>query len=248
MEDFTNAEVRNKYLLENLPFIHHIVKKIYHKGLEESYDDYFHEACYLYLYYIQNYNENLNVKLNTYLYSCVYLGLKRYIYQNNQYIKYPKKVLIYFYKINAYINNKNISFSDLSIKDIQEICDCDYYQASLALSYFNNKELLYYDNEIDNDKKSSTTFLDLLKGDNVYEETELKMLYFSLIQYIKDNYCTKVKIDLDMFIREIVYCLFNNYDLPKQQTLAKKYGCSQSQVSRIIYKIFCLARNFISKN
>lgn len=207
---------RDKLVEDNLRLVHYILRKNF-KVSSEWYDDCFQEGCMGLCLAAERFDESKGLQFATYASSYI-MGYIQTFLRNNSLLKVPRPLI----DLNAKI--LKLQEENLSPKEIQERLGIDHKKYSEAISIYSVVSL---DTTIDEDEH-------LTLADTIGEEPEgsvedLEEIVLSIVNELLKNKSQKIRDVCE----EWIYSKMWLGEEPTQAYLGKKYGLSQSYVSRI---------------
>lgn len=215
------TDEQKELVLNNLDLVNFILHRHF-KPSRNDWDDYYQEGCYGLCLAAVRYNpDKFNTAFSTLAYPYIVGCIKRYK-RDTMLIKYSRKALNVYGQVVKMLNE---GYSDEEII-IQLSISRSILSEVMAITSVTSLE-----KEISEDESKPITI-----GDTIgYEESFDSDLIEEDILKAVDTILVKASEKARNIYEEVIYSrLFE--DNPTQSYLAKKYNCSQAQVSRIINK------------
>lgn len=207
---------RDKLVEDNLKFVHYILRKNF-KVSNDLYEDCFQEGCLGLCLAAERFDESKGLSFTTYASSYI-IGYIQTFLRKNTLLKVPRQL------IDLYAKILKLQEENLSPKEIQEKLGISSTKYSEAI---NIHSVVSIDTPIDDTEN-------LTLGDMIGEEPEgsvedLEEVVLSIVNELLKNKSQKIRDVCE----EWIYSKMWADEEPTQQYLGKKYGLSQSYVSRI---------------
>jgi RNA polymerase sigma factor (sigma-70 family) len=209
---------REHYVLENLNLVHYCLRSIgYRKNI---YEDLFQEGCYGLTLAAIRFDETKGYKFSTYAIPMITTTMLSYLRNYTYLVKIPRRLKDAMVQLMR-IESKYGEISDKELSELSGVPEED-------IRDIRNAVVTSLDAPVETDKNESDESFYNFIIEEQFNETVVEEYYKSL---------DKLLLNADPRVRSIYeewfYCRINDVEI-SQVYLSKKYGCSQSYVSRII--------------
>ncbi len=215
-------------IVENYIYIAEILsRRFINRGIE--YDDIYQVACIGLLNAVERFDPDRGVKFATFATPTVFGEIRKYFRDKGSFIKIPRRLYEVFYRAEKIKRAQSgTTISEIArILDLPEETVEDAYRAG-GISFISSLE--------------NEAFADgHLTLSNVIGEEDNNLLMLENRDFIK--YCMK-KLDDD----EREFIILRYYNEKSQSVIAKYFGVSQMQVSRMEKKVLKKLRDLYFKN
>lgn len=214
-------EERNQLILENSRLVTSVVKKMY-RSPYAYYDkeDMYQQGYIGLIKAVERFDPSKGFAFSTYAVPMIQGEVMRFIRENAQTLRYARSDIDALHRMNR--AGKEID--DLTPEDIENL---ELTEKNLAA--IRSMTIINLDTPISED---SSNTLEYFLADKSQPELS-ENIVFELIENIKNIVISKMDLEKQDMIDEWYYSMIVGME-PNQMYLARKYGCSQAQVSRII--------------
>lgn len=225
------TEEQEKLVLNNLGLVHICIKKYIHiNPSDPDYEDYYQEGCLGLIMSCMNYDPDKGFRFSTYSTSYIHGYLLRYKYYAIPLVRYPRSRYENKKKIALYlVDNPEVTPSIL-MEDLG-LSYSDYLEATHEVEFL---EGITYTNDDGDTLDAADTIPDpsYTTGYDIYG---LSTLYDDIDNILDDMEFknSKARNIFTEYLYDIIY-VDKPRDRKNQKYYARKYGCSQAHVSRMI--------------
>lgn len=216
---------REYLVLDNLNLVHYILQNIHHLNpYYRDYDDYYQEGCIGLILAAIRFDESKGFLFSTYASSMISGCIRRYKREKGYTIRLPRAKLEMIMKVS------NLSSQGYTIGEIKELTGFTYYDIQKAI---NNTNIDSLDRVIlDEQVKECTLYEVISDGSDYYSDLLSQEHIQDCIYKITDS----IQDDTHRAIwEEWIWSTYYGEE-HTQIYYAKKYGISQSLISRILNK------------
>lgn len=220
---------RDKVIEENLPLVHHVLRKHFKNRLNE-YDDLFQAGCIGLIKAVDRYNPDTGA-LTTYAYTCILSSMRLYLRENIYTIRFSKEYKELFLSI---IKNCTDLKDEEELKKVSNFLGVSLDKVKKTIKVYTQcTQFTYLDEEIKSVKgEKDMSRHDIVADNDGYEPLEAKMMVKEILNKI-DSYHADI---LTMYYFQDM----------KQQEIADIVGKTQVQVSRDIMRAIESANNVVN--
>ncbi len=210
---------KERLLIENSPLIKSIIRRFKSFGIE--YDDLYQQAVVGFMKAINHFDTSFNVRFSTYVVPMVLGEVKRFL-RDDGYIKVSRAVKVLSYKIAKFQETfRTENMREAKLEDVAKHFGITEVEVVYAMESLKSPISVF--EKIDGEEESNCTLLDRLSISKDTREVEDKILLKSAIETLDE--------------RERKILILRYYRDMTQGEIAKYFGLSQVQISRIESKI-----------
>lgn len=214
-----DEEAKNILVSENSPLIKSIIKRFRNFGIE--YEDLYQLACVGFMKAVNNFDEGFEVRFSTYVVPMVLGEVKRFL-RDDGYVKVSRALKVLSYKISRFQDDFRKEFEkEPTISQIAEKFEIDETQVVFALDCVKQPISIY--EKTDEDDERSSMLMDKIADANSAKDVDEALILKGAIANLDD--------------REKKIIIFRYYRDMTQGEVAKYFGLSQVQISRLEAKI-----------
>lgn len=231
-------EERNELVLENLNLVHGLISR-YIRPSRDEYDDYFQVGCEALILAAERFDPSPGFKFITFAGNYI-LGYCKTYRRANQILKINRQFFDTFNRIVEWCEKKGINtdahdLTELTSEQIQECCK----KLQISKKTFDGALSAIYAIDTWLSRDDETTFESLDLQSFSAREALDNVLTFVGFQQLLNRVLAQFYPKHQEIYRDYLYSkLSGNWERGFQQSaLAKKYGVTQSQISRVIKKV-----------
>ena len=215
-----------KLVEDNVGLARKVAWQFAQAGKQDMYEDLFQEGCLALCKAVMTFKPELGWKLSTYAFPFIQHKVIRFLQKNECSVKFSRNVVENAARYNKLIG-ENPSLTEQEIIEKLGLTSKSY---AALMSY---KNVYSLDQPIDLDDGEGLSMLDRIPAQPISEDHDTVV---DNIIYCMELVTSKLKEPRTIaVIEDYFYSIFFG-DKMTQMQLAKKYDCSQAQVSRIIKK------------
>lgn len=220
-----DKEALNRLIKENVGLVWNVVRRFSNRGYEL--EDLFQIGCMGFVKAIKKFDVSFGTELSTYSVAMIIGEIKRFLRDDGM-IKVSRSLKEIATKVREF-QKINID-KDYSIEEVSKILKIDKSDIIMALDATSGVDSL--DRNISDDVDSKTIGESLASKENEYEFLLDKLMINSMLENLTDKE------------REVIICRY--YKDMTQGNVAKLYGTSQVQISRIEKKALSKMRALVT--
>ncbi|MBQ6860192.1 MAG: sigma-70 family RNA polymerase sigma factor [Clostridia bacterium] len=220
-----DKEALNTLIKENVGLVWNVVRRFSNRGYEL--EDLFQIGCMGFVKAIKKFDVSFGTELSTYSVAMIIGEIKRFLRDDGM-IKVSRSLKEIATKVREF-QKINID-KDYSIEEVSKILKIDKSDIIMALDATSGVDSL--DRNISDDVDSKTIGESLASKENEYEFLLDKLMINSMLENLTDKE------------REVIICRY--YKDMTQGNVAKLYGTSQVQISRIEKKALSKMRALVT--
>ena len=220
-----DKEALNTLIKENVGLVWNVVRRFNNRGYEL--EDLFQIGCMGFVKAIKKFDVSFGTELSTYSVAMIIGEIKRFLRDDGM-IKVSRSLKEIATKVREF-QKINID-KDYSIEEVSEMLKIDKSDIIMALDATSGVDSL--DRNISDDVDSKTIGESLASKENEYEFLLDKLMINSMLENLTDKE------------REVIICRY--YKDMTQGNVAKLYGTSQVQISRIEKKALSKMRALVT--
>lgn len=220
-----DKEALNTLIKENVGLVWNVVRRFNNRGYEL--EDLFQIGCMGFVKAIKKFDVSFGTELSTYSVAMIIGEIKRFL-RDDGLIKVSRSLKEIATKVREF-QKINID-KDYSIEEVSEMLKIDKSDIIMALDATSGVDSL--DRNISDDVDSKTIGESLASKENEYEFLLDKLMINSMLENLTDKE------------REVIICRY--YKDMTQGNVAKLYGTSQVQISRIEKKALSKMRALVT--
>ena len=213
-------------LTENSPLLKSIIRRF--RNFDIEYDDLYQLACVGFMKAVNNFDQSYDVRFSTYVVPMVLGEVKRFM-RDDGYIKVSRAIKVLSYKIIKFQENfRKEHEREATLAEIAKEFEIDTNQVVFALD--SGKHPISIFEKIDDGDERSNMLIDKIPNKQNNIDIDNRLILKSALEKLDE--------------RERKIIMFRYFKDMTQGEIAKYFGLSQVQISRIEAKIIEKLRNY----
>ncbi|MEG1805155.1 MAG: SigB/SigF/SigG family RNA polymerase sigma factor [Clostridia bacterium] len=214
-----DEDAKCELVKENSPLIKSIIKRFRNFGIE--YEDLYQLGCVGFMKAVNNFDDSFDVRFSTYVVPMVLGEVKRFL-RDDGYIKVSRALKVLSYKISRFQDDFKKEFEkEATISEIATHFGIDETQVVFALDCVKQPVSIYEKTDEDDDR--SSMLMDKIADISTNKDVDESFILKEAIAKLDE--------------REKKIIIFRYYRDMTQGEVAKYFGLSQVQISRLEAKI-----------